>query len=70
MKTSDELRAYMCGFAQAINHLAWDTEGTFMVVEPREAQDRGWKDGDEAYWKAYNAEMVRLAVRATRKDPP
>lgn len=70
MTTPDELRAYLCGFAQAIHHLAWDTEGTIMVVEPREAQMRGWDAGEKAFFQERDGEMVRLAVRSTRKDAP
>jgi hypothetical protein len=39
------LRAYLRGWAQAAAHIAWDTEGTYMVVEPRADQQRGWDDG-------------------------
>lgn len=70
MNMPDELRAYMRGFAQAINHLAWDSEGTIMVVEPRETQMRGWDAGEKAFFQERDAEMVRVAVRATRKDAP
>jgi len=59
----DELRAYMCGFAQAVNHLAWDTEGTIMVVEPESAQMRGYEDGERAYEQAIATELIRLSVK-------
>lgn len=56
----DRLRAYMCGFAQAINHRAWDTEGTIMIVEPREHQQRGWKAGRLAFNAAESAERAQI----------
>lgn len=59
----DELQAYMCGFAQAVNHLAWATEGTIMVVEPRDAQMRGYDAGEKAYEEAIAAELIRLSVK-------
>lgn len=64
MSLPEELQAYMKGFAQAVNHLAWDTEGTIMIVEPRDAQMRGYEDGEKAYEQAIAAELIRLSVKS------
>jgi hypothetical protein len=64
MSLPDELGAYMKGFAQAVNHLAWDTEGTIMIVEPREAMERGYNAGEKAYEQAIASELIRLSVKS------
>jgi len=56
------LRAFIIGFAQATSSVAWDTEGTYMVVEPRKDQIRGWTDGIAAIEAARKQELARLAV--------
>ena len=61
------LRAYLIGFAQAATHRAWDTEGTYMVVEPREDQSRGWRAGLAAIEAAEKQERARLAVEMAAK---
>lgn len=62
MSLNLRIRAYLIGFAQAATHRAWDTEGTIMVVEPRQDQDRGWKVGLAAIDAAEKQERARLAV--------
>jgi hypothetical protein len=60
------LRAYLIGFAQAATHRAWDTEGTYAIVEPRKDQTRGWDAGIAAFDAAEKQERARLAVEAAR----
>ena len=66
MSIPPRIRAYLIGYAQACSHVAWDTEGTIMTVEPRKDQDRGWTDGLRAVEDARKQELARLAVEMTR----
>lgn len=66
---SVRLRAYLSGFAQAVNHVAYDTEGTCAVEEPREDQAHGWNDGLKAIETARQQEAARLAVEISSETP-
>ena len=70
MSLPEELGAYMKGFAQAVNHLAWDTEGTIMAVEPEGAMWRGYEAGERAYEEAIAAEIIRLSVKSKIIEEP